>query len=76
MAPLGRLIGHGTARANADFSRWVVQQIAEHYVGSTGRIAELGPGPGIGLEAALHIFPQARVWGIDPSREMLSICTG
>jgi SAM-dependent methyltransferase len=70
--PLGRLIGHGMARANADFSRWVVQQIAEQYHGSTGRIAELGPGPGIGLEAALAQFPQARVWGIDLSPEMLS----
>jgi trans-aconitate methyltransferase len=70
--PLGRLIGHGMARANADLSRWVVVQIAEHYRGSTGRIAELGPGPGIGLEAALRQFPQARVWGIDPSQEMLS----
>ncbi len=70
--PLGRLIGHGMARANGDFSRWVIEQIADHYQGSTGRIAELGPGPGTGLEAALRMFPQARVWGIDPSREMLS----
>ena len=70
--PLGRLIGHGMARANGDFSRWVPEQIAEHYHASTGRIAELGPGPGIGLEAALRMFPQARVWDIDPSREMLS----
>ena len=70
--PLGRLTGHVMARTNAGFSRWVMGQIAEHYHGSTGRIAELGPGPGIGLEAALRMFPQARVWGIDPSREMLS----
>ena len=70
--PLGRLIGHGMARANGDLSRWVTEQIAEHYHASTGRIAELGPGPGIGLEAALRMFPQARVWDIDPSREMLS----
>jgi SAM-dependent methyltransferase len=70
--PLGRLIGHGMARANADFSRWVVQQIAEQHRGSTGRIAELGPGPGIGLAAALAQFPQARVWGIDLSPEMLA----
>lgn len=70
--PLGRLIGHVMARANGDFSRWVMEQIGEHYHGGTGRIAELGPGPGIGLEAALRMFPQARMWGIDPSREMLS----
>lgn len=70
--PLGRLIGYGMARANAGFSRWVIRQIAEHYRGSTDRFAELGPGPGTGLEAALRQFPQARVWGIDPSPEMLS----
>lgn len=70
--PLGRLIGHGMGRANAGFSRWVIEQIAEHYRGTTDQIAELGPGPGIGLEAALRQFPQARVWGIDPSPEMLS----
>lgn len=70
--PLGRLTGHVMARTNAAFSRWVIEQIAEHHRGSTGRIAELGPGPGIGLEAALRRFPQARVWGIDPSPEMLS----
>lgn len=69
---LGRLVGHGLARANAGFSRWVVQQIAEHYHDDTGRIAELGPGPGIGLQAMLDQYPQARVWGIDPSPEMLS----
>ncbi len=49
------------ARANAGFSRWVMRQIAEQYRGSTGRIAELGPGPGIGVAAALAQFPQARV---------------
>ena len=70
--PLGRLTGTVMARTNAAFSRWVMQQIAEHPPGSTGRIAELGPGPGIGLEAALRLFPQARVWGIDPSPVMLS----
>jgi SAM-dependent methyltransferase len=70
--PLGRLTGTVMAHTNAAFSRWVMQQIAEHPPGSTGRIAELGPGPGIGLEAALRLFPQARVWGIDPSPVMLS----
>jgi hypothetical protein len=69
---LGRLIGHGTARANAGFSRWVIQQIAGHYRGSTGRIAELGPGPGIGLQTVLRQYPQARVRGINLSPEMLS----
>jgi trans-aconitate methyltransferase len=70
--PFGRLTGHIMARTNGGFSRWVIGQIAGHYRGSTGRLAELGPGPGIGLQAALRQFPQARVWGIDPSPEMLS----
>jgi SAM-dependent methyltransferase len=70
--PLGRVIGQGMARANADFSRWVIQQVAGYCGGSIGRIAELGPGPGTGLAAALLQFPQAQVWGIDPSAVMLS----
>jgi SAM-dependent methyltransferase len=70
--PLGRLIGRGMARSNADFSRWVMQQVSEHYEGDPGRIAELGPGPGVGLEETLRRFATARVWGIDPSPEMLS----
>lgn len=70
--PLGRLVGRGMARANAGFGRWVIEQVAEHHGGSTERIAELGPGPGTGLEAALRTFPSAHVWGIDPSPEMLS----
>lgn len=35
------------------------------------RIAELGPGPGIGLQEAIRTFPDAWVWGVDLSREML-----
>ncbi len=69
---LGRLIGHGMARANAEFSRWVMQEISEHYQHDLRRIAELGPGPGVGLEEALRRFRCARIWGIDPSPEMLS----
>ena len=70
--PLGRLTGTVMARANAGFGRWVIQQIAGHYRGSPERIAELGPGPGIALEEALRMFPQAHLWGIDPSPVMLS----
>ncbi len=70
--PLGRLIGRGMARANAPFSRWVMQEISGNYQDNFEKIAELGPGPGIGLEEALRRFPRARVWGIDPSPEMLS----
>lgn len=70
--PLGRLVGFGMARANGNFSRWTVQQIQSSHDGEAGRIAELGPGPGVGLEALLRQFPQARVWGIDLSPLMLS----
>jgi trans-aconitate methyltransferase len=69
--PLGRLIGRGMARSNAEFSRWVMQQVSEHYQGDPGRIAELGPGPGIGLQEALQRFGAASVWGVDLSPEML-----
>src|SRR6266581_3542334 len=69
--PLGKLIGLGMARRNAAFSRWVMQQVGEHCP-DPGKIAELGPGPGIGLQEALRQFGAARVWGIDPSPEMLS----
>lgn len=70
--PLGRLVGFGLARANGEFTRWAVQQVADSHDGETGRIAELGPGPGVGLEALLRRFPQARVWGIDLSPVMLA----
>ncbi len=69
---LGRVIGYGMARGNAALSRWVMQEVGDHAQGDLVRIAELGPGPGIGLQEALRRFPAARVWGIDPSPEMLA----
>lgn len=69
--PLGRVIGRGMARANGDFSRWVVDQLVQDH-GDAELIVELGPGPGVGLEALLHGFPGAQVWGIDPSSAMLA----
>ena len=70
--PLGRLIGRGMARSNADFSKWVVAEIRKECRGEELRIVELGPGPGIGLQQTLELFPRAQVWGIDLSPEMLS----
>lgn len=70
--PVGRIIGRGMARTNGDLSRWVVDQIAQRGAGDAGRIAELGPGPGVGLEALLDRFDHAQVWGIDLSATMLS----
>ena len=66
--PLGILTGTVMARANAGFGRWVIQQIAGHYRGSPGRLAELGPGPGIALQEALRMFPQAACGGSIPPR--------
>lgn len=69
---LGRVIGRGMARGNADFNRWFVQEIRGLGLADIGRIVELGPGPGIGLQETLRAFPEARLWGIDPSPVMLS----
>ena len=60
------------ARGNAELSRWVVQQAAARLNGAVNRVAELGPGPGVGLEALLAQFPDAQVWGVDLSPLMLS----
>jgi trans-aconitate methyltransferase len=69
---LGAVVGRGMARGNAELSRWVVQQVAAHHRHVVSRVAELGPGPGVGLEALLAEFPDAQVWGIDISSVMLS----
>ncbi len=60
------------ARGNADLSRWVVQQAAARHDGVVTQVAELGPGPGVGLEALLAQFPDAQVWGMDLSSLMLA----
>ena len=70
--PLGRLIGHGMAKRNAAFGIWVVGEILKAYPTEPSRIVELGPGPGVGLQETLRLFPEAQVWGIDLSPEMLS----
>jgi trans-aconitate methyltransferase len=69
---IGRLVGQVMARSNGDFNRWVVEELGKKYEDQPARIVELGPGPGVGLEAALRMFPNASVWGVDPSTEMLS----
>ena len=68
----GRFIGRGMARSNGELSRWVVQELSHQQLDAGGRIVEIGPGPGVGLEEALQRFPQARVWGVDISPEMIS----
>ena len=69
---LGAVVGRGMARGNAELSRWVVQQAAAHLGDAVRRVAELGPGPGVGLEVLLAQFPDAQVWGVDVSSVMLS----
>ena len=69
---LGALVGRGMARGNAELSKWVVRQAKARHVDAVGRVAELGPGPGVGLEALLAQFPDAQVWGVDVSSVMLS----
>src|ERR1700730_15238688 len=69
--PLGWFMGRGMARSNGAFSRWSVLQLQQHLHQPPLRIVEIGPGPGIGLEELLRLFPRAQVWGIDLSREML-----
>ena len=68
---LGALVGRGMAKGNADLSRWVVEQAGARLGDEVRRVAELGPGPGVGLELLLARFPDAKVWGIDLSPVML-----
>jgi trans-aconitate methyltransferase len=67
---LGRVVGRVMARGNAALSRWVVEQAAAHLDGPAARVAELGPGPGVGLATLLAELPDAQVWGIEPSSLM------
>ena len=71
---LGRIVGRVMARSNADFNTWFVREISALGMNDVTRIVELGPGPGIGLQETLRAFPEARVWGVDLSPEMLSQC--
>jgi trans-aconitate methyltransferase len=69
---LGALVGRGMAKGNAALSRWVVAQASAAHDGAVTRVAEIGPGPGVGLEALLAEFPDAQVWGVDISALMLA----
>jgi len=69
---LGRFVGSFFAHYNAGFNRWIVRELRSEWHDEPGRIVELGPGPGLGLEETLKAFPSTRVWGIDRSQEMLT----
>ncbi len=60
------------ARDNAAFNRWLVHEVGGVGLHDMGRIVELGPGPGVGLQETLRAFPDARIWGVDLSPQMLS----
>lgn len=68
----GRLVGRFMARSNGALNRWVVQQIGLLGLQNVERVIEIGPGPGLCLHEVLHAFPDAHVWGVDPSPEMLA----
>jgi SAM-dependent methyltransferase len=70
--PLGRLVGRFMARNNRSFNRWVLEDLEKTIGSGAQRIVELGCGPGVGLGEALRRFPQAELWGIDPSGEMVA----
>src|SRR5260370_8433098 len=63
-------------RGNGSFNRWLVGEIGAQVPDGVERAVELGPGPGVGLYELLARFPEARVWGIDLSPEMLSQSRG
>lgn len=69
---LGAVVGRAMASGNAELSRWAVQQAENHHDGVVRRVAELGPGPGVGLQALLAQFAEAQVWGVDLSPVMLA----
>jgi len=67
----GKLVGGLMARGNRAFNVAVAERLPELAAGPK-RIVEVGCGPGIGLGALLHRFPDAEVVGVDLSPEMLA----
>lgn len=63
---LGRVASRFMARNNGEFNEQLVNFVAT--VSPRPRVvAELGFGPGVGLAALLNAFPDALVFGADPS---------
>lgn len=71
---LGRLAGWvmGTRRSNVERNRWAVQQLD---VPESGRVLEIGFGPGVAIEALVRRAPAAHVYGIDHSELMVRTAT-
>ncbi len=72
---LGRVAGRFMARNNADLNQRIVAEVAS-VVPPPRVVAELGFGPGVGLAALLSAFPQAVVFGADPSHVLAGQATG
>ena len=59
-------------RGNARFNHWVTETVADAVQADIARIVDLGCGPGVGLGRLLLAFPDAQVWGVDPSPVMIA----
>lgn len=68
--PVGRLVAWALARGNAGFNRWLVAELTTE-MPSPQTVIELGCGPGIALEQLTNAYPEARIFGLDPSTVVL-----
>lgn len=71
---VGRVVGKGMAKGNADFNGWVVDTVRAEL--EPHRILELGFGPGIATAQLLTAFPTAQMSGVDRSAAMVAEATG
>jgi len=67
----GKVAGGLMALGNKAFNLAVAARLTE-LAGNPRYIVEVGCGPGVGLAALLERFPDARVFGVDLSPEMLA----
>jgi SAM-dependent methyltransferase len=65
---VGWMVGRGFARNNADVNRFVVQQLE---VAPHERVADLGCGPGLGIQALGEAAHEGKVLGVDHSKAMI-----
>lgn len=68
--PIGHLVTRLLARGNARFNHWLVHELAGT-VANPQRVIELGCGPGVALQELLMTYPEASIFGIDPSAVVL-----
>ena len=68
--PVGHLVARMLARGNAGFNRWLVDELSTD-VPSPEMVMELGRGPGVALQELTKTYPEARIFGLDPSTVVL-----